>query len=57
MWIAALKGLLTERVVILLALVAFVVMIVATGKVIYQKGHDQGYSAAQVEKLTTYSSN
>lgn len=57
MWITALKNLLTERVLILLALVALVFMIVTTGKAIYQKGHDQGYSAAQVEKLTDYSSN
>lgn len=57
MWITALKGLLTERVAILLALVALVVMVTATGKAIYQKGHDEGYNAAQVEKLTAYNSN
>lgn len=53
MWITALKGLLTERVVILLALVTLAFMFTAAGKAIYQ----QGYNAAQVEKLTVYNSN
>lgn len=57
MWFTALKDLFTERVVILLALVALVFMFSTAGKALYQKGYDQGFNTAQVEKLTTYSSN
>lgn len=53
MWITALKSVLTEK----LAVVALVVLIIGTGKLIYDKGHDHGYNTAQLEKLTADNSS